>query len=185
MADVGYKRVSSVGQKTDRQLDGVKLDKVFEDKESGRDIDRPGLSELLGYIREDDIVHVHSMDRLSRKLTDLEELVRDLTNEGVSVRFHKENLFFKAGGNIDPINTLMFQVLASVAQFERAIIRERQLEGIAKAKERGVYKGRKPTIDKEPILQAYKQGAKKSEIVKEFGISRGYLYKVLGNAGLK
>ena len=166
MADIGYVRVSSIGQNTDRQLDGIKLKKVFTDKLSGKNTYRPQLMACIEYLREGDVLHVHSMDRLSRRLTDLEGLVRDLTEKGIAIKFHKENLLFAAGEDVSPMNNLLFQVMAAFAQFERANLKERQMEGIAKA----------------PIIDAYRAGKKKSEIVREFGISRSYLYKVLGDA---
>lgn len=149
MANVGYIRVSSTEQNTERQLDGVQLDKAFADRVSGATTERPELQNLLGYVREGDVIHVHSIDRLARSLVDLLALVQSLTAKGVHVRFHKENLLFT--GESNPTQELMLSIMGSVAQFERAMIRERQREGIVKAKAKGVYKGRSKTIDDEAI----------------------------------
>ena len=143
--DIGYIRVSSVDQNTARQLDGVKLDQTFTDKVSGSTVDRPELAQMLRSVRSGDTLHVHSIDRLARSLSDLLALVKDLTAKGVAVKFHKENLLF--AGEADPMQELMLSLLGSVAQFERSMIRERQREGIAKAKEAGKYKGRTKAAD--------------------------------------
>lgn len=144
---IGYVRVSSVDQNDARQLDGVDLDKVFTDKASGKDTDRPQLKAMREFVREGDHLYVHSMDRLSRSLKDLQAVVEDLTGRRVSVSFVKEGMTFT--GNDDPMATLMLQLLGAVGQFERALIKERQREGIAIAKTQGVYKGRKPALDAE------------------------------------
>ena len=125
MASVGYIRVSTVDQNTERQLVGVPLDKVFEDKVSGKDKNRPQLLSCLDYVREGDTLHVHSIDRLARSLQDLQELVNKLLEKGVVVRFHKENLTFQNHGTQDPFAKLLSQVLGSFAEFERNILRER------------------------------------------------------------
>lgn len=145
MAELAYIRVSTVEQNTDRQLAGcgIEFDKVYEDKASGGSTNRPELAKLMEYAREGDTIHVHSIDRLARSLDDLRKLVTDWNNTGITVRFHKEGLNFAAGDNT-PIAELMLNMLGAVAQFERAIIRERQAEGIAKAVSKGKYKGRKP-----------------------------------------
>ena len=91
---IGYVRVSTVEQCTDRQLEGIELDKLYKDHASAKDIDRPGLQAMLDFVREDDILIVHSMDRLARNLNDLRSLVNQLTHKGVKVQFVKENLIF-------------------------------------------------------------------------------------------
>ncbi len=145
MAELAYIRVSSVEQNTERQLSdcGIEFDKVYEDKASGGSTNRPELANLMDYVREHDTIHIHSIDRLARSLDDLRKLVTDWNNNGITVRFHKEGLNFTAGDNT-PIAELMLNMLGAVAQFERAIINERQAEGIAKAKTKGKYQGRKP-----------------------------------------
>ena len=141
---IGYQRVSTVDQNTDRQLDGVELDKVFTDKASGKDANRPELHVRIEYVRDGDTLVVHSMDRLARNLEDLRRIVRELTGQGVRVEFVKENLTF--AGDDSPMNTLLLSMLGAVAEFERSMILERQREGIALAKAAGKYKGRKASL---------------------------------------
>src|SRR5690349_14604168 len=124
---VGYIRVSSVDQNTERQLEDVTLDKVFTDKASGKDTNRPQLQAALTYLRQGDTLVVHSMDRLARNCEDMLRIVRELNGKGVSVRFVKENMSFTAGAD-DPRSTLMFTMLSAFSQFERALIKERQRE---------------------------------------------------------
>lgn len=178
---VGYVRVSSIGQNTARQLDGVKLDKVFEDKISGKDTNRPNLTRCLEHVREGDTLHVHSMDRLARNLDDLRRLVKELTGKGVAVKFHKEGLTFT--GDDTPMATMLLSLMGAVAEFERSMIRERQLEGIAVAKAKGdVYKGRKPSLTPEQIAELRQQvaaGENKAELARHFGISRASVYNYL------
>jgi DNA invertase Pin-like site-specific DNA recombinase len=177
---VGYIRVSSVDQSTDRQLDGEDLDKVFTDKASGKDTKRPQLQAALDYIREGDELVVHSMDRLARNLDDLRKLVLDLTKKGVHVRFVKENLVFT--GEDSPMSNLLLSLLGAVAEFERSMIRERQREGIAIAKKAGVYKGRKPSLTAEQVKEIRrraKSGEQKTGLAMEFKVSRQTLYSAL------
>lgn len=142
---IGYIRVSSFDQNPERQLEGVQLDRTFTDKASGKDTKRPQLKAMLEFIREGDTVIVHSMDRLARNLDDLRRMVRDLTAKGISIQFVTENLVFSSDQSNHTSN-LMLSVMGAFAEFERAIIRERQREGIELAKKRGVYKGRKKIL---------------------------------------
>jgi DNA invertase Pin-like site-specific DNA recombinase len=182
--NIGYIRVSTVDQNTVRQLADVVLDKTYEDKLSGKDMERPALQECLAFLRDGDTLHVHSLDRMARNLRDLEGIITNLTGKGVTVHFHKEAMVFTAGQEVSPMNRLMFQMLGAFAEFERANIRERQREGIEQAKKRGVYKGRIATVDRGPIIEALKQGQMKTHITKEFGISRSYLYKIIREEGV-
>lgn len=136
---IGYIRVSSTDQNPDRQLEGVETDKLFIDHASGKDTQRPQLEAMLAYAREGDVVVVHSMDRLARNLDDLRRLVQQLTRRGISVTFLKESLTFT--GSDSPMAQLLLSVMGAFAEFEQALIRERQKEGIALAKKNGVYKG--------------------------------------------
>ena len=175
---VGYIRVSSVGQNDSRQLDGVALDKTFTDKASGKDTNRPQLKALLEFVREGDTVRVHSMDRLSRSLGDLERVVKELTGRGVTVAFTSPALVFE-GGSSDAMAMLMLQMMGAVAQFERSLILERQREGIAIAKAAGVYKGRKPSLDLAGVAELKAMvvaGVPKAQIALKLGISRTTLY---------
>lgn len=176
---VGYVRVSSVDQNTERQLDGVEVDKRFEDKASGKDTARPQLSAALEYVRDGDTLVVHSMDRLARSLEDLRRMVRELTARGVRVEFVKENLTFT--GEDSPMSNLLLSMLGAVAEFERAMIRERQREGIAIAKARGVYKGRKPALTEAQIVEVLRrldEGESATDLAKEFGVARATVYNV-------
>lgn len=175
---IGYVRVSTEDQNSARQLEGVTMERVFEDKASGRDTGRPGLSACLSHVREGDVLHVHSMDRLARSLDDLRRLVRELTTRGVKVTFHKEGLTFT--GNDDPMANLLLSMLGAVAEFERSLIRERQREGIAIAKSKGVYKGRRASLTSEErasLLSRAAGGESKAALAREFGISRETVYQ--------
>ena len=177
---VGYIRVSSVDQNTVRQLEGIRLDRVFTDKASGKDTKRPQLEAMLEFVREGDLVVCHSMDRLARNLDDLRRLVMGLTKRGIRVEFVKESLTFT--GEDSPMATLLLSMLGAVSEFERALIRERQREGVQLAKQRGVYKGRKPSLSAEQAAELRKRvaaGEKKAGIARDFNISRETLYQYL------
>jgi len=177
---VGYIRVSTTDQNTVRQLDGITVERTFTDRASGKDTARPQLDELLGFVRAGDTVLVHSMDRLARNLDDLRRLVRLLTGKGVRVKFVKESLTFT--GEDSPMANLLLSVMGAFAEFERSLILERQREGIAAAKTRGVYTGRKPalTTEQAATLRARATaGEPKSLLAKEFGISRETVYAYL------
>jgi len=177
---VGYVRVSSLDQNTARQLDGVQLDRVFEDKLSGKDTARPQLEAMMSYLREGDTLVVHSMDRLARNLDDLRALVAMLTKRGVKVEFVKEQLSFS--GEASPMAQLMLSVMGAFAEFERALIRERQREGIALAKAAGKYKGRKKSLsaqDIERVREQVAQGVSKVRVACDLGVSRQTLYSYL------
>lgn len=174
---IGYQRVSTVDQNTHRQLDGVDLDKVFTDKASGKNTDRPELTRAIEYIREGDTLVVHSMDRLARNLEDLRRIVRELTRQGVKVEFVKESLTFT--GEDNAMNTLLLSMLGAVAEFERSLILERQREGIALAKAAGKYKGRKAALTDEQaddLRTRLAAGESVTALAKDFGISRQTVY---------
>ena len=175
---VGYVRVSTLDQNTERQLDGQELDKVFTDKASGKDTKRPQLQAALDYLREGDSLIVHSMDRLARNLDDLRRIVLGLTSKGVMVEFVKERLTFT--GEDSAMSQLLLSVMGAFAEFERSLIRERQREGIGLAKKAGVYKGRKPSLTADRATELRKRvqaGEKKAALAREFGISRETLYQ--------
>ena len=178
--NIGYVRVSSIGQNTERQLLDIELDSTFTDKASGKDTNRPELKRCLSHLRAGDILHVHSIDRLARNLKDLQTIVETLTKKGVAVNFHKEHLVFES--NTSPMHTLMFQMLGAFAEFERTLTRERQREGIEAAKARGQKLGAPAKLSSEQtteIKDKVANGDDKSKIAKEYGISRPTLYKII------
>lgn len=184
---VGYIRVSTIDQRTDRQLEGIELDRVFEDRVSGKNMkDRPQLAELIKYVREGDEVFVHSMDRLARNLEDLLQIVRTLTDKGVKISFLKETLSFDPDQAAAPMSKLILSVMGAVAELERSLILERQREGIALAKERGAYKGRGRKVTPALLAQAKEllaAGHGVSATAKKLGVSRASLYRWFEEVG--
>jgi DNA invertase Pin-like site-specific DNA recombinase len=180
---VGYVRVSALDQNEVRQLDGRELDRIFTERASGKDTNRPQLEALLGFVREGDTLYCHSMDRLARNLDDLRKLVLGLTQRGVQVCFVKESLTFT--GEDSPMSNLLLSVMGAFAQFERELLRERQREGIAIAKRAGKYRGRKPVLTAargSELGQRAAAGESKAGLAREFGISRDTLYRYLAVA---
>lgn len=178
--NIAYVRVSTVDQNTSRQLDGMSFDEKFVDKASAKDTKRPALQECLTYVRKGDTLHIHSIDRLCRNLRDCQELLDSLVGKGVTVRFHREGLTFN--GNDDSMSKLMLQMMGAFAEFERNLLRERQAEGIAKAKAAGKYKGRKRALSAEQVKDIQErlgQGEKKAVLADEYGVSRQTLYTAL------
>jgi len=177
---IGYIRVSTLDQHVDRQLEGIEVDKTFIDKASGKDTKRPQLALLMSFARAGDTVVVHSMDRLARNLDDLRRIVRTLTDRGVRIEFVKEHLVFT--GEDSPMASLMLSVMGAFAEFERALIHERQREGIALAKQRGAYKGRKKSLSQTEVAQLRERlttGISKAQVARALGISRQTLYQYL------
>jgi DNA invertase Pin-like site-specific DNA recombinase len=177
---IGYVRVSSFDQNPERQLAQVSVDRLFTDKASGKDTQRPELERLLAFVREGDTVVVHSMDRLARNLDDLRRLVQGLTRRGVRIEFVKESLTFT--GEDSPMANLMLSVMGAFAEFERALIHERQREGIAIAKQRGAYRGRKKSLAPEQVTELRRRiaaGEKKAQLARELGVSRETLYQYM------
>jgi DNA invertase Pin-like site-specific DNA recombinase len=181
---VGYIRVSTLDQQSGRQLEGLELDRTFVDHASGKDAKRPQLEELLNFVRTGDTVIVHSMDRLARNLDDLRRIVQALTNKGVRIEFVKENLTFT--GEDSPMASLMLSVMGAFAEFERSLIKERQREGIALAKRRGAYRGRKKSLSPQEVAELRQRvaaGISKAQVAREAGISRQTLYQYLQESG--
>ncbi|MFA7188668.1 MAG: recombinase family protein [Sphaerochaetaceae bacterium] len=172
---VGYVRVSSVDQKTDRQLDGIEADRIYEDKASGKSTNRPQLKACLEYLRSGDKLVVWSIDRAARSLQDLQNIVNDLVARGVTVEFIKERLTFSPDSEAAPMDRLLFHILGAFAEFERMTIRERQREGIDAAIRRGKKFGRPVALTDDQraeikvLLQAGKSAA---AIGRDFGVSR-------------
>ena len=184
---VGYARVSTGEQNLDRQVARLKAEKVFTyftDKRSGGSRERPGLDEAMRYVRAGDQLVFTSMDQCARSLIDLHSIVEELVQRGVSVKFIKEGQTYSKDSK--PVAKLMLGLLGAVAEFERSIIRERQAEGIARAKERGVYKGRAKVLNEDQVAQArqwVELGVPKAEITRRLGIGRTSLYKYLNEGG--
>lgn len=184
-ATIGYRRVSSDDQRLDRQ-DLGQVDRLFEDKASGKDRDRPGLVACLAWVREGDTLRCHSADRLARSLPDLIALVDELTGRGVRIEFVKEGMAFDRD-DADPYARCLMQVMGAFAELERNIIRARQAEGIALAKERGVYKGRRPAMSPHEVAEARRRrddGVTLSRLVRDFGVSKSTMQAALAGAGV-
>ena len=196
MSLVFYARVSSKGQNLDRQLARAKevnADKVFTDKLSGKTTDRPGLKALMKYVREDDTVEVVSLDRLSRNYKDIQRLVQELKNKGVSLIVDDLPQTHTGNNLVDQFMLdMMINLMGFVAQNEREKIRERQRQGIEQAKKRGAYKGRptKFSADSndregrlvfESIKKDYQAGnyQSKAGLARKYGLSRQQLYRII------
>jgi len=192
MSNVGYIRVSSYSQNTDRQLIGVDLDKTFTEKASAKNADRPQLQACMEWARDGDVLHVHSIDRLARNLQDLQNIVQQLiqdlqnivqqlTDKGVKVHFHKESLIF-GGDNNNPMQKLMFQMLGAISEFERTLINERRKEGMAAAKAAGKQIGAKRKLSDEDVALIKRKlanGDTKKGLALEYGVSRQTLYSAI------
>lgn len=175
---IGYTRVSTVDQNTERQLLNIDLDKSFTDKCSGKNTNRPALKQLIEYAREGDIIHVHDISRMARNTEELLRLVKGFTEQGISLKFHKEHLDFN--GDNSPMQQLMLTMLGGIYQFERSMILERQRESIAIAKAKGKYLG-KPINEAlhNKIRALFNQGVNKTQIAKQLGCTRPTVYKAL------
>lgn len=179
MALVGYARVSSVGQSLEVQLDKLAkagCEKVFSEKRSGLDTERPQLAECLRYVREGDTLVISRIDRLARSAEHLLSLVRELEGKGVALRVLDQSL-----DTSDAAGKAFLGMLAVFAQFEADIRKERQMDGIAKAKDNGVRFGRKPVMTDEHEQEARtlrEQGWSLQRIADHFGVSKGVIHKV-------
>ena len=182
--EIGYIRVSSTDQNESRQLDGIALEKTFTDKCSGKNADRPELKKCLDFVRDGDTLHVHSIDRMARNLFDLLRVLDMLKAKNVAVVFHKENMTFDGSDN--PMQKLHLHVLGAVAEFERALIRERQREGIAIAKKKGVYKGGKRRASDEELSSVKKQvetHVSVTSLARQYKVSRSTIYRWIKEGG--
>lgn len=182
---LGYIRVSTSDQNPDRQridLVAVGVERIFEEKISGRDADRPELKKLISFARDGDELFITSLDRLGRNLSDLLRLVELFISKKVRVRFLNENLDFDAGENASPVSKLMLSIVGAFSEFERSIIRQRQMEGIAIAKQKGIYKGRQRSITEkqvEKLNNLIRNGIPLSTAAKKVGMSRSTAYRYL------
>ena len=177
---IAYIRVSTIEQNEARQVDAMQkynIEKWFTEKISGKDTNRPKLIELLDFVREGDVVHIHDFSRLARSTKDLLDIVEKLNDKGVTLISNKENI-----DTSTPTGKLMLTMIGAINEFERTNMLERQREGIAIAKRTGKYKGRKAVTvpDFERHYNAYiSRQINKSELAKQLGISRPTLDRLI------
>ena len=181
MAVIGYARVSSVSQSFEVQLEQLRAngcDKIFSETKSGKSAaNRPELSNALDYVREGDVFVVTRLDRLARSMVDLRQIVDRLNDKGVGFRALQQ-------GAIDTTRSdgrLLLNVLASFSEFELDIRRERQAEGIQKAKAEGRYNGRPRKVDESKIAKLRAEGISPTKIARDLNISRASVYRVLAD----
>jgi DNA invertase Pin-like site-specific DNA recombinase len=175
-----YIRVSTFIQNTDRQLLGVDCDREYIDKCSGKDMNREQFKLMMSNLRAGDVVNVHSLDRVGRNTKDILALVQEIKDLGCIINFKKENLTFD-GTKSDLYSDLMLTILAGFSEFERNILLERQREGIAIAKAKGVYEGRKTKLSDERLAELktmFAESKNKTQLAKEFGLTRSYIYQL-------
>ena len=180
MATVGYARVSTTGQSLDVQLEKLRAagcEKILSDKKSGTTADRPKLKECLSYLREGDTLIITKLDRLARSTFHLTQIAEHLKDKGVEFKVLDQHI-----DTSTPVGKLTFNVLASIAEFETEIRKERQLEGIEKAKEKGVQFGRKAVLKPEEVLemrQKRSEGVKIKDLMAEYKLSKASVYRLL------
>ncbi|MBO0596946.1 recombinase family protein [Nesterenkonia sp. E16_7] len=185
---VAYLRVSALDQRLDRQRAAVgEVHMSFEEHASASSRrGRPELGRLLNHVRAGDEVVVSSMDRLARSVIDLAQITDELMTKGVRLRFVSEGVTYSPGDN-DPYAKFQLHLLGSVAELERSIIRERQADGIAAAKARGVYLGRSPALSADDAATARRlvaEGVPKAEVARRYGINRSTLYRTVLRSGV-
>lgn len=181
---IGYVRVSTDDQNLEVQKSFLNVDKFFEDTWSGKDTIRPGFKEMMEYIRDGDILVVHRLDRLSRNLNDLLNIINNLLEKNVQIEFVSERIFLSK--NPTPMQILQLAMLGAFAEFERNVNLERQRCGIALAKKKGAFKGRQPRFTNDLFKQIEKmnsEGCTKKTISKYLGISKSSVYNYLAIKG--
>ena len=177
---IGYARVSTTGQKLDVQLQALEARgciKIYQEKRSGKTVDRPELQKMLDYVREGEAIVVTKLDRLGRSVADLANISKQLDEKGVGLIVIDQGI-----DTTTPHGKLMFHMIAAVAEFELSLRYERQMEGIAKAQEKGVKFGRKKTIDREKVHQLRDEGLSMAKIAEYIGCSKGAVHKVLSES---
>jgi DNA invertase Pin-like site-specific DNA recombinase len=177
MPSFGYARVSTADQDLTIQLDALKAagcETIRSEKISGSTTNRPELNTLLEFLREGDEFVVTRLDRFARSNRDLQNFVHDLKEKNVTLRVLEQNI-----DTSTPAGKCFFDMLAAFAEFETGIRKERQAEGIAKAKAAGKYLGRKPSIDADKVRKMKSEGIGVTAIAREMGISRVSVYRVL------
>jgi DNA invertase Pin-like site-specific DNA recombinase len=181
MALVGYARVSSVGQRLDVQIDKLShCDMVFQEKKSGASVNRPKLNDCLEYVREGDTLVVTRLDRLARSTLHLCQIANELGRKGVNLRVLDQNI-----DTSDATGRLLFNMLGAISQFETEIRAERQMDGIQKAKARGVHFGPKKKLTPEKVVELHRrreQGTLIKTLMKDYSISKVSVYRYLGQA---
>ena len=179
MAKVGYARVSSVGQSLDVQREKLsECDRVFEEKRSGSTDARPMLRQCLDYVREGDMLIVSRIDRLARSTLHLCQIAETLREKGVDLVVLDQNI-----DTSDATGRLLFNMLGAIGQFETEIRAERQMDGIKKAKDRGVQFGKRPALTDDQILelrQKRKHGTLIKDLMAQYGLSKATIYRYLG-----
>ena len=180
MALVGYARVSTVGQSLAVQLEKLKqhgCSKIFQEKRSGTTMARPQLERCLEYVREGDVLVITKLDRLARSTLDLHKIVSELNQKGVGFKVLDQSI-----DTTTKEGRLMFSILASIAEFETELRKERQMEGIEKAKKSGVQFGRKPKLTAKQVQEMRSKresGVLIRELMAEYGLSKASVYRLL------
>lgn len=182
MTIYGYSRVSTTDQSTERQLVGVTVDKMFTDKRSGKNTNRPGFQALEALLVSGDVVIVHSPDRLARSIVDLRNIVDSWIAKGVTIRFHKDSLEFSPDYIDSPMKKMILNMLGMFAEFERDMIVSRTKEGLAVAKSNGVKLGRSKdeSIDREGIKAALVAGGSIRSVAASYGVSTQTVQRIKG-----
>lgn len=183
MAHIGYIRANSDDKERECQLDGVTLDAVFEDAADGQGFERPVLEKCLSRLQAGDVLHVQSLDRLARNTAELEKMIVDCAERGVDVYFHKEDFLFRGADTANAGQTLpfLFRALFAFADFERALLRERQYKGRAAARQQGKVFGRPVVLTpekEEAIWQQIRTGRLAADVARDFGVSRSSVYSI-------
>ncbi len=181
MPNIGYARVSSTGQSLDVQLEKLKsCDKVFQEKKSGRTVNREQLQTCLDYVRDGDVLIITKLDRLGRSTRDLLNITSQLEAKGVQLKVLDQNI-----DTGTPAGRLMFTLLGSIAEFENDLRRERQADGIALAKSRNIHLGRRAKLTDtqiEEMKQSRAGGVKIKDLMTQNGLSKASVYRLLGSS---
>ncbi|MBH0030264.1 recombinase family protein [Pseudoalteromonas sp. SWYJZ98] len=180
----GYARVSTKDQDLSVQLEKLNehgVDRIYSEKLSGKNTNRPELEKMIEQLRDGDTVVITKIDRLARNMRDFQNIVHELTESGVTLKILDQNIDTSSAQD-----KLFMDMLAMFADFERTMILERQREGIAHAKEKGVYKGRKPTSDdkKQLVLELAASGMKKADIQRETGLGKTTVFKIIKESNI-
>lgn len=183
MARVGYARVSSIGQSLDVQMDKLNsygCDVIFKEKRSGTTADRPELKQCRKYLRKGDTLVITKLDRLARSTFHLTQIADELSGSDIELVVLDQNI-----DTSTPTGKLLFNVLASISEFETAIRKERQMEGIAKSRENGVQFGRKAKLTDDQVAEMHqkrKDGVLIKDLMQEFSLSKASVYRLLAHA---